>query len=523
MMQMTEIEAKFLIKRPEQFDRLLEELGKLGYEVSERATETYVDHYFDAADWAILRSGWAYRCRECRGQQTLNLKSLGSKEGAVFIRDEIEQPVTERPSPDTGDIPAGPVQEHLTQVLGDTPVRKLFQVQSNRTVFVITPPDDGKNYIELDLDRTRIDATKVDEDAPGRLDFTELEFEVEPDSAEELESLLQKLGDRFGLIPAKLGKFDRGIQAAGLSTVAEEDSEREPWPGEQDPVPNLVHRYTLHQVHRMTLYEPRAFEGLEPEGVHKMRVAVRRTRSVLRAFRNMVPEDVWDQLNDEQRWLARRLGRARDADIFSAAISRHEEVLDGAATIDVEPFITHIRTTRDNAYAALRDALASDRYRALIESLESFAVHGPNDSVRQRCGELRIADYANEVVHRALSEVVSQGRSIADDSTARQLHKLRIAAKRLRYLLDCFTRTGLTQWLGLIEATHELQDLLGEHQDAVMVRERLTTYAKSSDPAMNAPELHQVIGKLIEKEDDRAMACRQNFPACWSRFEDSIG
>ena len=95
--KVVEIEAKFLIRQPEQFEQVLAALSELGYGVSERATETHIDRYFDTSEWSILRAGWAYRCRERRGHQKLTLKSLGSKRGAVFTRAEIEQPLPDGP------------------------------------------------------------------------------------------------------------------------------------------------------------------------------------------------------------------------------------------------------------------------------------------------------------------------------------------------------------------------------------------------------------------------------------------
>ncbi|MFQ5982956.1 MAG: CYTH domain-containing protein, partial [Woeseiaceae bacterium] len=148
--EVAEIEAKFLIRQPEQFEQVLAALSELGYGVSERATETHVDRYFDTADWAILRAGWAYRCRERRGHQKLTLKSLGSKRGAVFVRDEIEQPLPDRPPPGNGILPPGPVQKRLAEIANGMRRRELFRVQSRRTVFAVTAPGNEATRLELD-------------------------------------------------------------------------------------------------------------------------------------------------------------------------------------------------------------------------------------------------------------------------------------------------------------------------------------------------------------------------------------
>ena len=72
---MAEIEAKFLVRRPEQVEEALATLQDLGFNSAEVETRTHVDTYFDTSDFAILRAGWTYRCRQTGGRSTLNLKA----------------------------------------------------------------------------------------------------------------------------------------------------------------------------------------------------------------------------------------------------------------------------------------------------------------------------------------------------------------------------------------------------------------------------------------------------------------
>ncbi len=100
---------------------------------------------------------------------------------------------------------------------------------------------------------------------------------------------------------------------------------------------------------------------------------------------------------------------------------------------------------------------------------------------------------------------------------------MRIKAKRLRYLLDFFGADNSEKWAGLITATRELQDLLGEHQDAIIVRERLTDYANLNQPRYGSPDFHIAIGRLTQHEAERAVECRRRFPEIWARFRISLG
>ncbi len=89
---------------------------------------------------------------------------------------------------------------------------------------------------------------------------------------------------------------------------------RERAPGPADPAIHLAYGRLLEQFEEMIIEEPRAWEGLDPEGVHKMRVATRRLRSALRAFKKVLPASILS-FNGEFKWLAAILGGVRDLDV----------------------------------------------------------------------------------------------------------------------------------------------------------------------------------------------------------------
>ena len=66
------------------------------------------------------------------------------------------------------------------------------------------------------------------------------------------------------------------------------------------------------------LNEAAALKGEDPEGIHQMRVALRRLRSALGLFRDLMPADQYEFLASEVKWLAGELGNARNWDVFLA-------------------------------------------------------------------------------------------------------------------------------------------------------------------------------------------------------------
>ena len=194
---MAEIEAKFLLRRPEQLDEVLALLDDRGYAVEPAGTSTHVDRYFDTGDWAILRAGWAYRCRSRGKHDKLTLKSLDTGNDNVFVREEIEQALPKSKPSRKGKLPKGPVQALLKDIAGSAQREQLFRVESRRSIYYVATPDDAPARVELDFDQTVIDAEKRSKKAPGRMEFTELELELPPGSGGRCQSGGQAAGRHF--------------------------------------------------------------------------------------------------------------------------------------------------------------------------------------------------------------------------------------------------------------------------------------------------------------------------------------
>jgi triphosphatase len=98
--------------------------------------------------------------------------------------------------------------------------------------------------------------------------------------------------------------------------------------------------------------------GLGPRGVHQSRVAIRRTRSLLKLFRPVVDGPGWREWDAQLRDLAQALGAARDWDVFLLGIGPGTlAALEGDARI--KRLLTAATRERDGAYAALGAFLES--------------------------------------------------------------------------------------------------------------------------------------------------------------------
>jgi inorganic triphosphatase YgiF len=519
---MAEVEAKFLLRRPEQAEQALAVLRELGFISTEVGTKTHVDTYFDTADFAILRAGWTYRCRQRDGHNTLNLKACGTQDGNVFVRQEIDQPLADFTAPDSTELPPGPVQERLTRIVDGQPRHKLFSVTSRRRVYVLSRPGDNAVRLELDLDQTRILATRRNKRAPGAFAFSELELEHESGDTGVMSEVAAALRDRARLVPSQYSKFDRGVQAAGLSVADKVQKHRESELAAADSFLDLLYRHLQFYFDRMLEYQPLALEGLHPEGVHRMRVSIRHFRALLRIYTDIFAARDGVALDNELRWLSAQLGRARDADVCEMAIRDFNAALPPDAAAAAAPYESHVRETTVTAYMHLADVFAGPRYAGLLEWMQKFISAGPDSETRQRLGHLSISDAADRDVHPAAKKMLKRGRNITAQSPERRWHKLRIQAKRMRYLVDFFAVAELMRWQPSVKALGQLQDLLGEQQDAITALERLEDYLNALPDEDKSLDLRLAIDHLMAAEQQRIVDCRKRFPAFWSRFRNAL-
>jgi CHAD domain-containing protein len=240
----------------------------------------------------------------------------------------------------------------------------------------------------------------------------------------------------------------------------------------------------------------------DSEPVHRMRVAVRRLRSVLRTARPMLERGWVDDLRAELDLLGKALGAVRDLDVLIEHLEAEGRTL-GPDAGAAEGLLGPLGSARLSARAELRAALDSERYPVLLDRLESAA-----RSLPLTRSDLTVEDLAKKEFEKLLK---FEKRASDDD---RQLHELRIRGKRARYAAELAERSRGTEATRFVKASERLQDTLGEHQDAVVASGRLRRLAWTADShgAFTA-------GRLAERESQRKLRVREELPSVWKRVE----
>jgi CHAD domain-containing protein len=258
--------------------------------------------------------------------------------------------------------------------------------------------------------------------------------------------------------------------------------------------------------------------GEDIEDLHQMRVAVRRMRATLKVAHPLLDAAWADDLRAELGWLGGALGPVRDLDVLLLRLRREIATLPEAERIAGAALLAALEEQRVAARGVMLEALAAPRYGALVERLTDAVGRPLPTSPAAAAPEL--IDLVREEARKLRRAVERAGNDPADEV----LHALRIRGKRVRYAGE-FVEPGLRDTptgnavKRLLVATTELQDVLGDHQDACVAEQRIRELL---DGLSTDPGAVFVAGRLVERERERAEQKRWEWRATWSRVEVRI-
>ncbi len=289
----------------------------------------------------------------------------------------------------------------------------------------------------------------------------------------------------------------------------------EPWSASVDDPPAAHVRARLdQQVRALVEQEAIARDGTDPEGVHQMRVAVRRMRAALKAAAGPEVEAAQAELG----WLGGILGRIRDLDVLLGHLRAQAADLPEDEQVAADRLLRGLVEERRRARRRMLDTFRSPRYTALLRSLAAL-VTADIDGYPLRRRERRAA--LLDVVIRPHRKLVKAVHAMAEEPTDDQLHALRIRGKRLRYAAELVEPVGGKPVRRLIKATKAFQDVLGDHQDTVVAEAEVRRLLAE----LPEPEVDTVFvaGRLVERERVRRAACRARWRATFDEVDRLAG
>jgi CHAD domain-containing protein len=255
----------------------------------------------------------------------------------------------------------------------------------------------------------------------------------------------------------------------------------------------------------------------DPEFLHELRVAVRRTRSVLSQSKGVVPPAIRDRFGAAFAEIGQLTGPPRDLDVYLLGWADQIGSLSAADVGSLEAVRRELAARRVAAKRELARALRSRATRTTLERWRAWLTDPdivPEEP--QPVGPVVAARIA-----KAQAKVLRDGRAITPDSDPERLHDLRKDAKKLRYLLECFG--GLLPAKprkAFVAQLKELQENLGDHQDAEVQIAQLRDLAHDlhEAPGVDADVL-LAMGRLSDQLDRRRRAEREAFAERFAAYD----
>jgi triphosphatase len=211
----------------------------------------------------------------------------------------------------------------------------------------------------------------------------------------------------------------------------------------------------------------------DPEGVHQMRIGVRRLRAAMSLFKDVLQDDQTASIKAELKWFTGELAPAREFEVLTERAIAPFDQPHGRLTDGVASFSKAVTRKHKAALARAKEAVASSRFRRLVFEvtawLEVGAWTNPADDLVRSRGEVAIKTFAAEQLRRRSRKVRKRGRRLAD-LNARKRHKLRIRVKKLRYAAEFFSglfeaKKAIRRQKKFKSALKRLQSGLGDLND----------------------------------------------------------
>lgn len=273
-------------------------------------------------------------------------------------------------------------------------------------------------------------------------------------------------------------------------------------------------------------------QGTDIEALHDLRVAVRRSRSVLGQLPRLLPDTETARLKQELKWLGTVSGPTRDLDVYLDGLPAYFEHLGDSAPTDLAPLVDLLHRRRDQEQARLAQALSSSRLEDLMAFWQQVVssdatdrgTHGTCGSHHGTRGNRNVRAVADQRILRAHRKVVRDGRNITDESPAQALHDLRIRCKKLRYLLELFRSLYVpAEVKNLIAVLKKLQSLLGDFNDRAVQFQQTKIFrhqlqASGQESAACSRATRQLLDRLAFEQNE--LRCR--FGERFAEFDQQV-
>jgi len=489
---------------PELLERLAP-AGSLEAGVDRRSRVTFLDTF----DWRLHRAGWYLERGSDGTRGWLRLRPLDG--GPPIARQTGPAPRFAR------ELPPGALRALLVPVLHPRALLAIATADVTETPIAVRPAP-GRAATRLAVVSQRVGAPGAEPSLPLR---PVLVIPPGPRAAA-VSALCAAWPD---CEPAPPDRIAAVLEPLGRSPRDYSGKVKVPLDGSL-PSRDAARALLLHLMGTLEANIPGVRDDLDPEFLHDLRVAVRRTRSALGQIKGVLPPATTARFTREFAWLQELTGPARDLDVYVLELPALGLLLPPRPRRSLGPLARLLERRRHQAYVELSRGLDTPRFARLLVDWRAFLLQptpkrpsGAPNALRP-CAELAVKRI--DTLHR---RALREGAAISAASPAGELHELRKTCKKLRYLVEFFhSLLDRDAAEAAVVALKGLQDTLGRFQDLQVQADALLGYARElAREGKAAPPAYIALGMLVERLREQQTRARGEFTGCFGEFAHKTG
>ncbi|OUD15496.1 CYTH and CHAD domain-containing protein [Thioflexithrix psekupsensis] len=415
--------------------------------------------YFDTPAHDLLAAGAGLRIRLIEDRRLQTLKTGGQTQNGLHQRHEWEVEVSSD-TPDLKLLPKFMRIKGLSRKSLQQQLIPVFITEFKRSTWDLQWDND--TLIEIALDQGQIRTEKNEQLTL----ISEIELELKSGSPSALYQVALALQMDIALTLENRSKAERGYALHHPpEIVAHKAGQVALMP--EDNAETAFMTICWHCLNQLQANEAAILQHNDPEGIHQMRVALRRLRSAFTLFRDLIPKSTQAVFYEDLKWITEQLGIARDWDIFYLTLAEMATQLIAIdSDYDLSPLKQTVIDLQQTAYHHVHSVLMGQRYHRLLLQLGYW--------LTERVWRLHLnaeqlllltqpaIEFANRTLHKRYQKLQKKGEKLSILS-ANERHQVRIEVKKLAYGSRFFAA------LYPSKVTHQYSQKLSQMQDVLGV------------------------------------------------------
>jgi inorganic triphosphatase YgiF len=430
--------------------------------------------YYDTPEQLLFRHGMSLRVRR-NGRHFVQTIKLPPAAGRPLGRRQQDVPVAGI-APDLAQLPADEIGHPITARIKNTLV-SIFTTKVRRHVQRLDFPDAS---VEIVFDEGTV------ETGTRQQSLFEIKLKLKSGNA----GVLLDLGAQLlGAVPLQFSVCSTAERGYRLAFDLERSATKARLPDIDagEVIDNVIAILMGSCWHHLLKNREVAQEERDPEGVHQMRIALRRLRTICTIFQHDIPSPAFQAVSAEAKWVMQQLGRAREWDVFAETATR---LATTTPDIDLSGLREVVQQQRQSNYGAVQATLADPRcgrfLLALGHTIERRGWRNEIDEETLVVLSQPMLSLADKILARLHRKALKHGLHFNRLDAAMQ-HRLRIDVKKLRYAAEFLSplyaaRAPVKRY---VKRLARLQVALGGACDIASSRILIDVVRRNDQPALD--------------------------------------